>query len=86
MSIRQGYGYKVLLFIDLFCCALLFRDPDVTLSAEVGLTMQRTNPPLWARSINAFLSLLQKNHCTLAIQDDIERAYTAIKYLTTQQP
>ena len=30
MSLQQGYIYKILLFIDMFCCALVFRDPDVT--------------------------------------------------------
>lgn len=85
MSIRQGYVYKVLLFIDLFACALLFRDPDVTISAETGLAMQRAKPPLWARALNAFLNAIQKDHCANAVLDDIARAETAIAYLRTRQ-
>jgi hypothetical protein len=86
MSIRQGYAYKILLFIDLFLCAVLFRDPDITLSSEAGLAMQRAKPPLWARALNGFLNIFQKNHCTISIEADIERARIATEYLTTKQP
>lgn len=86
MSIRQGYVYKVLLFLDLFVSALFWRDPDVTISAETGLAMQRSKPPLWAKLLNGFLDLIQKDHCAMAIEDDIHRAQTAISYLQTKQP
>ena len=85
MSKGANYAYKVLLFIDIFVCALVFRDPDVTISAETGLAMQRTTPPLWARALNAFLDFIQPGHCQMAIADDIIRAQTAIKYLQTKQ-
>jgi hypothetical protein len=83
---QKNYLYKVLLFLDIFVCALVFRDPDVTISAETGLAMQRVHPPLWAIILNCFLNRIQANHCTLAIQDDIRRAQTAIQYLQTRQP
>jgi hypothetical protein len=83
--VRNNYLYKILLFLDLFISALAFRDPDVTISAETGLAMQRAKPPLWAKLLNGFLNLIQKDHCHLAIQDDIERAQTAIEYLRTPQ-
>lgn len=83
---NKNYLYKLLLFFDIFICALLFRDPDVTLSAETGLAMQRAAPPYWAKALNWFLDKIQTNHCTLAIQDDIERAQIAIQYLKTKQP
>lgn len=82
----KNYAYKVLLFLDIFVCALVFRDPDVTISAETGLAMQRAKPPLWAKMLNWFLNKIQTNHCALAINDDIRRAQTAIKYLQTRQP
>lgn len=82
----HNYGYKVLLYIDLFCSALLFRDPCVTISAEAGLAMQRAKPPLWAKGLNGFLNLIRKGHCAAAIQNDIDRAQTAIRYLSTRQP
>jgi hypothetical protein len=82
----KNYLYKVLLFLDIFICALLFRDPDVTISAETGLRMQRATPPLWAKLLNGFLNFLHKGHCAQAINDDILRAQTAIKYLQTKQP
>ena len=81
----KNYLYKILLFLDIFLCALIFRDPDVTISAETGLAMQRAKPPLWAKLLNGFLNLIQKDHCALAINDDILRAQTAIQYLRTKQ-
>ena len=81
MSIEQGYVYKVLLALDLFCCALLFRDPDVTISAEVGKAMRRPNPPWWARTLNQCLDAIQPGHCQRSIQWDIDRAEAAIRYL-----
>lgn len=78
---RKNYLYKVLLFLDLFACALIFRDPDVTISAETGRAMLRSSPPRWARILNGFLNWIQPNHCRDAIEADIVRAQTAIKYL-----
>jgi hypothetical protein len=82
----KNYLYKVLLFLDIFVCALLFRDPDVTISAETGLAMQRAKPPIWAKALSWFLDKIQAGHCAKAINDDILRAQTAIKYLQTRQP
>lgn len=82
---RKNYAYKVLLFLDIFLCALLFRDPDVTISAETGLALQRAKPPLWAKAIGWLLDHIQANHCAMAIQDDIARAQLAILYLQTKQ-
>lgn len=81
----KNYLYKILLFLDIFVCALVFRDPDVTVSAETGLAMQRANPPLWAKLLNGFLDLIRKGHCAKAVTDDIERAQIAILYLKTRQ-
>jgi hypothetical protein len=83
--VTKNYVYKILLFLDLFVSALTFRDPNVTISAETGLAMQRAKPPLWAKLLNGFLDLIRKGHCQAAIGDDIERANTAIAYLQTKQ-
>lgn len=85
MSAGANYAYKVLLFMDIFACALVFRDPDITISAETGLAMQRAKPPLWAKLVNGFLNLIRKGHCAQAILDDIARAQRAITYLQTRQ-
>jgi hypothetical protein len=82
----KNYLYKILLFLDILVCALVFRDPDITISAETGLAMQRAKPPAWAKLLNGFLDLIRKGHCAKAITDDIERARTAITYLETKQP
>jgi hypothetical protein len=84
--VKKTYIYKILLFIDIFLCAIVFRDPDVTISAETGLAMQRANPPWWAKRLNQFLNFFHKGHCAQAIDDDIVRAETAIAYLKTKQP
>lgn len=83
---NKNYLYKVLLFIDIFLCAILFRDPDVTISSEAGLAMQRAKPPRWAKVLNWILNKIQTDHCTLAVAADISRAQTAIQYLQTKQP
>lgn len=82
---NKNYLYKVLLFLDIFVSSLLFRDPDVTISAETGLAMQRAKPPIWAKLLNGFLNMIRKGHCAQAINDDIARAQTAIIYLRTKQ-
>jgi hypothetical protein len=84
--VTKNYAYKVLLFLDIFLCAICFRDPDCTISAETGLAMQRAKPPLWARALNGFLNLIRQGHCAAAILDDITRAQAAIAYLKTKQP
>lgn len=81
----KNYAYKVMLFLDIFICALVFRDPCVTISAETGLAMQRAKPPLWAKLLNGFLDKIRKGHTTTAINDDILRAQNAITYLQTKQ-
>jgi hypothetical protein len=77
----KGYVEKLLLGIDIFFCMVLFRDPDVTISSETGLALQRANPPLWAKILGWCLDHIQQGHCQLAIKNDILRAKTAIAYL-----
>lgn len=82
----KTWVYKVLLAFDLFVCACIWRMDDVTISAEIGLAMQRANPPLWAKLLNGFLDRIRKGHCAAAVLDDVARAQAAIAYLQTKQP
>jgi hypothetical protein len=81
----KTWVFKVLLAFDLFVCACIWRQDDVTISAETGLAMQRAKPPLWAKILNGFLDFIRKGHCQAAIVDDIERAKNAIAYLSAHQ-
>lgn len=81
----KTYGYKLDLFIDLFFGAAIWCKPGVTISSEVGLAIQRTNPPMWAKILNKFLDSIQKDHTSKAVADDIIRAENAISYLKTKQ-
>lgn len=81
----KGWVFKVLLAFDVFLCVVIFRDPDVTISAETGLALQRASPPRWAKILGGFLNRLSKNHCANAVLHDIARAQAAVVYLTTKQ-
>jgi hypothetical protein len=77
--VRYNKAYTVLIarVIDISLSAFIWRDYDITISAQCGLAMRRPNPPLWARALNAFLNALERGHCELAICADIERAQAA---------
>jgi hypothetical protein len=81
MLSNKNYVAKVLLAADVFVSALCFRDPSVTISAEVGLAMKRPKPPRWAIVLNFLLDRIEKDHCANAIKHDILRAQIAIEYL-----
>jgi hypothetical protein len=75
------YWYKCLLALDLFAGAVLFRDYNVTISAQTGLRMRLAKPPLWARVLSSALDRVQAGHCEKAIHADIARAKGTIAYL-----
>lgn len=82
MSVNNTYAFKFLIALDMFACALIWRDSDVTISSMTGLEMRKSAPALWARALNGFLNLLQKGHCELAIASDLARAQAAQQLLT----
>ncbi len=86
LKISTGaYWFKFILGVDMLGAAILFRDPDVTISSMTGLALRRTTPPIWAIVLGRwFLNRLQKDHCELAIVHDIMRAKGAIKLLGTK--
>lgn len=74
------YVAKALYAFDVFCCALITRDFDISISARCGLYW-RHDPPLFWYVLHEFLNALQKDHCELAVQHDLARAQAAIRLL-----
>lgn len=86
--VRYNKAYVVLIarVIDIAIAAFIWRDYDITISAQTGLVMRKPNPPTWARALNAFLNFLEPGHCELAIACDIERAQAALVILGAAPP
>ena len=78
----EGYGAKVLFFLDLFICGLIWRMPDITISSMCGLELRRPNPAWWAKAISDFCDVFEADHCEKAIAADAERAHSALQTLT----
>jgi hypothetical protein len=78
---NKAYVICIARCIDICIGGWLWRDYDVTISAQTGLAMRRPSPPRWARVLSAFLSWLEPGHCELAITCDIERAQAALQIL-----
>ena len=64
------YMWNVLIAIDQLFNALLFGDPDETISSRVGKNMRSDNPGFVSRALCWFLNLLDKDHCKEAIEED----------------
>jgi hypothetical protein len=73
----KTYGGKLLLFFDMFWCAIIWRDTGITISSMVGLEIRRPNPGWWARGLHATLNWIETDHCELAIKNDLLRAQAA---------
>jgi len=82
-TIAYNKGYVVLIarVIDIAVSTFVWRDYDITISAQTGLLMRGPTPPLWARALNAFLDWLEPGHCERAVTCDIERAEQALRIL-----
>ena len=79
---NKSYAVLIARVIDIAISTFVWRDYDITISAQTGLLMRRADPPRWARVLNAFLNWIETNHCNLAIACDIERAQQALRILT----
>jgi hypothetical protein len=78
----NGYVFKVLLYLDVFVAALIWRDSGLTISSLTGLALRRDTPPIWAIILGRwFLNRLQTNHCELAITHDRARAKEVLAIL-----
>lgn len=77
----NGYIFKVLLYVDMFVAALIWRDSGVTISSFTGLALRKPKPPRWAALLGGLLNGLQPGHCESAIAHDLIRAKEALTIL-----
>lgn len=75
-----NYVHKVILYLDVFACAVLTRNPDMTLSARCGLYCRHDPPASWY-VLGKLLEVLQRGHLEMSIKADLERAQAAVKML-----
>jgi hypothetical protein len=68
-----NYMHRCLLYLDIFFCALLTRNPDMTLSARCGLYC-RHDPPVSWYLLGKLLEALQRGHLEMSIAADRVRA------------
>lgn len=80
---NKAYVICIARCVDICIGGWLWRDYDITISAQCGLAMRRERPPLWARWLGWFLNTLETDHCELAITCDYERAQAAMVILGT---
>lgn len=73
--------YRILLDLDIFICAIALGSTDMTISSRCGLAIRNGTP---LRHLGRMLNRISKNHCELAIMDDIQRAESAIEVLNGQ--
>jgi len=82
MNTENLYAYKFLIALDRFAGALLFRDPNTTISSECGLELRMTDPAWWAILIGKwFLNRFWPNHCERAIRYDAYIAWCTVNAL-----
>lgn len=83
---NRGYAVLLLRVLDVAVQTVIWRDYDITISAQCGLEIRKAKPAAWARVLNWFLNKCEANHCELAITCDRERAYAAIGILGPPPP
>lgn len=76
-----NYVHKVMLYIDVFFCALLTRNPDMTLSARCGLYCRHDPPASWYL-LGKVLEAVQRGHLEMSIAADLVRAQAVVKLLS----
>ena len=80
---RSGaYWFKVLIAVDIFACALLLRDSDLTISSDCGLALRATpDGTQFLCRLGRFLNAISKDHCETAIANDLLAAQQAVERL-----
>lgn len=78
---KNGYLFKVLLYLDMFVGGLIFRDADVTISTMTGMELRKPAPRRWARILGWILNHIQQGHCEAAIVSDRARAQATLDFL-----
>jgi hypothetical protein len=76
----KTFARYVAIAFDMFVNVLTAGSLDVTISSRAGVAAEQGK--LWGRVLSRFLDLLEKDHCQLAIQSDIDRAKQTIVTLT----
>jgi hypothetical protein len=72
---NRGYAVTVARVLDIAVAGWIWRQYDITISAECGLALRLETPPIWAIVIGRwFLNRIEANHCELAIAADYARA------------
>ena len=69
----------IALAFDVFCNVLTGGSTDMTISARAGCAA--INGEKWGIYLSWFLDKLEKNHCKMAIVNDINRAKAVIEKL-----
>ncbi len=80
---NKSYAVTIARTIDIMLCGWIWRQYDLTISAECGLELRKgAKARRWAKILGAFLNWIETNHCELAILADLERLEIARKILT----
>jgi hypothetical protein len=80
-SENNTYAFLLVRAVDVLGCAWIWRQVDVTISSMAGLELRNPQPKTWAKILGGALNWIQKGHCEMAIQGDIQRAQDALKLL-----
>lgn len=81
-SPATAWGAKVLLFLDDFICAIVWRNTGISISSMTSLAFHKPIPPRWAVWLHAILNTIQKDHCELAVENDAARLRESYFILT----
>ena len=78
----EGYGAKILMFVDLFVASVF--EPSrvgITISSYCQKLVETGSPPWWAVAILWFCDLFEKDHGAKAKAADIARLRAALAFL-----
>lgn len=90
MSWDRTYSHNVLIALDSFAAALVFNRPDLTISTMCDMVrnpmgrhvLKLSTWQLWSlQRLGPILDWIQKGHCKLARQGDIDRANSTLESL-----
>jgi hypothetical protein len=85
--VEKLYVYKFLIYLDRFIGAIIWRESNVTISAQCGLELRKPAPAWWARWLgDKFLNRFWPNHCEIAIRYDAYCAWKTMHYLGYDVP
>jgi hypothetical protein len=90
VKFNRGYAVTIARCVDILVAGWIWRQYDITISAECGLALRLETPPIWAIVIGRqFLNRIEANHCELAIAADYARAQAVellLRPLDQQKP